>query len=91
MPEIKDSRGNRWLTTCIFHDKEPLKIIKKLNENQIESRPLWKPMHLQPVFKNAKRYVNGVSERLFKKGICLPSPTAISNEEISKICELIRN
>ena len=91
MPEIKNSRGNRWLTTCIFHDKDPMKVMKKLNKNQIESRPLWKPMHLQPVFKNAKKYVNGVSEKLFKKGLCLPSPTAISNEEILKICELIRN
>ena len=89
MPEIKDSRGNRWLTTLTFKDKNPLKVMEKLKDNQIESRPLWKPMHLQPLFKNSKNYLNGVSEELFKKGLCLPSGTKLTKKDVKKICEVI--
>ena len=89
MPEIKDSRGNRWLTTLTFKDKNPLKVMEILRDNQIESRPLWKPMHLQPLFKNSKNYLNGVSEELFKKGLCLPSGTKLTKKQVKKICEVI--
>jgi len=89
MPEIKNSRGNRWLTTALF-DKDPLKIQEVLFKNEIESRPLWKPMHLQPLFKNAKSYLNGKSEGYFKKGLCLPSGTAMSDEEVEKVAKIIK-
>ncbi len=89
MPEIKDSRGNRWLTTLTFKDKNPLKIMEALKDNQIESRPLWKPMHLQPLFRDAKCYLNGISEELFKKGLCLPSGTTLTKKDVKKICEVI--
>jgi len=89
MPEIEDSRGNRWLTTLTFKDKNPLKVMEVLKENQIESRPLWKPMHMQPLFKNNKAYLNGVSEGLFKKGLCLPSGSALEKADIKKVVEVI--
>jgi degT/dnrJ/eryC1/strS aminotransferase family protein len=61
-----------------------------LDKLGIESRPLWKPMHLQPVYKNSPAYVNGVSEELFKKGLCLPSGPMISDEDAKFIIESIR-
>lgn len=61
-----------------------------LNKLGIESRPLWKPMHLQPVYKNSPAYVNGVSEELFKKGLCLPSGPMISDEDAKFIIESIK-
>ena len=51
----------------------------------IESRPLWKPMHTQPVFKDAPAYVNGVSERLFSQGLCLPSGPYVSDEDAMRV------
>jgi UDP-N-acetylbacillosamine transaminase len=90
MPEIKHSRGNRWLTTLTFKDKNPMKVLEVLRKNKIESRPLWKPMHLQSVFKECKSYNNGVCEDLFKKGLCLPSGSALKDEEIERICELVK-
>ena len=90
MPEIENSQGNRWLTSLIFKDMDPFDVIDKLAKNSIESRPLWKPMHLQPVFKNAKSFINGTSENLFKKGLCLPSGTALEDKDIKNICEIIK-
>lgn len=57
----------------------------------IEARPLWKPMHLQPVYKNAPAYVNGVSERLYKTGICLPSGPWVIDEDVKYIVETIKS
>ncbi len=60
-----------------------------LDAHQIESRPLWKPMHKQPIYRNAPAYVNGVSEEIFKKGICLPSGPCVSDEDLEYICDCI--
>ena len=60
-----------------------------LDKEGIESRPLWKPMHKQPVYKDAPAYVNGVSEGLFKRGLCLPSGPMVSEEDIHRIIETI--
>ena len=57
----------------------------------IESRPLWKPMHKQPVYKNAPAYINGVSESLFKVGLCLPSGPCVTDEQVSYIIESIKS
>ncbi len=89
MPEIKNSKGNRWLTTLIFKKTNPFKIIEVLEKQNIESRPLWKPMHLQSVFKDSLSIINGKSEKLFLSGICLPSGTTMSKEDIQKISNLI--
>ena len=61
-----------------------------MNEAQIEARPLWKPMHKQPVFRNAPAYVNGVSEALFKVGVCLPAGPWVGEEEVRYIVSKIK-
>lgn len=84
---------NRWLTALYFDDKngydlrENLRL--KLLEKNIESRPLWKPMHLQPVFKDFPYYGSSVSENLFSKGICLPSGSNLTLEEKDRIKRVI--
>ncbi|MBP1539315.1 MAG: aminotransferase class I/II-fold pyridoxal phosphate-dependent enzyme [Prevotella sp.] len=62
-----------------------------LDALNIESRPLWKPMHKQPVYKNAPAYVNGVSEALFKVGMCLPAGPYVSDDDVRFICEAIKS
>ena len=91
MPEIENSKGNRWLTTLTFKRTDPFKVIAKLDENNIESRPLWKPMHRQPLFEGVKYYDNGVSDKLFASGLCLPSGTVMEYNDVVKISELIRS
>ena len=59
-------------------------------ERKIEARPVWKPMHKQPVFKNAPAYVNGVSEALFKVGMCLPAGPMVTDEDIEYIVQSIK-
>ena len=61
-----------------------------LDKVGIESRPLWKPMHKQPVYEGSPAYVNGVSEELFKTGLCLPSGPCVSDEDIRYIVEQIK-
>ena len=82
--------SNRWLT-CILVDpsknkgltREEIRLAME-NEN-IETRPLWKPMHQQPVFASSKNYLNGVSDKLFENGLCLPSGSNLSEEEFERI------
>lgn len=78
--------SNRWLT-CILIESTTLREKIRLNllALNIESRPLWKPMHLQPVFKECPSYISGVSEGLFQKGLCLPSGSNISKIDLDKI------
>jgi len=90
MPEIDGSRGNRWLTTLIFEKKDPIAIIKALEDVNAESRPLWKPMHLQPLFSDSLAFVDGYSEQIYRYGICLPSPTATTNEELMRVIKVIK-
>ena len=61
-----------------------------LDEAGIEVRPLWKPMHKQPVYQDAPAYVNGVSESLFKRGLCLPSGPMVSDEDVERIVRVIK-
>ncbi|CAA6804619.1 MAG: Lipopolysaccharide biosynthesis protein RffA [uncultured Sulfurovum sp.] len=91
MPEVGESAGNRWLSTALFKKTEPLKIIEALEEVNVESRPLWKPMHMQYLFKDSQRFVDGTSEQFFRQGICLPSPTQCSNKELNRVVEVIQN
>ena len=84
--------SNRWLT-CILVDPKlnnglTREIIRlALDEENIESRPLWKPMHQQPIFANCKSYINGVSDKLFDEGLCLPSGSNLTDEEFNRIFE----
>ncbi len=90
-PEPKGVVSNRWLTTMAINSENTMneKIRLLLEKNNIESRLLWKPMHLQPVFKNAPSYLNGVSESLFDTGLCLPSGTSLTENQIDLIIEKI--
>ncbi len=90
MPEIKNSKGNRWLTTLTFKKTDPFQMIKQLNAINAESRPLWKSMHLQPLFKNALHFTDGTSEKLFKIGLCLPSPTNVPLDELKRVVKVIQ-
>lgn len=92
-PEAKGSYANRWLT-CIVLDKQhrrtPDDIRLALEKENIESRPLWKPMHMQPVFKGAPYYGNGVSESLFERGLCLPSGSNLSEEDLGRVVSVVK-
>ncbi len=90
MPEIDKSFGSRWLTTITFDKNNPMYILRVLKKENIESRPLWKPMHLQPIFKDCKFYGGDVSQKLFQKGLCLPSGTALKLEQIERIGDIIK-
>ena len=90
-----DMGPNYWLSTIRFEDgkhtidKELLPLMEKLSAANIETRPLWKPMHLQPVYKDGPAYVNGISEKLFSCGLCLPSGPYVGEEEIDYIVKNI--
>jgi UDP-N-acetylbacillosamine transaminase len=91
MPEIQNSYGNRWLTTLLLPEHTSPEILRLfLEEHNIESRPLWKPMHAQPLFSDAKGRLSGVSDNFFRRGICLPSGSSMRNEEVLKISHLIK-
>ena len=94
MPEAPYGRSNRWLTTLTV-DAERIgagrdDVIRLLDRENIEARPVWKPMHCQPVFANARAFGGSVSERLFETGLCLPSGTGLRNEQIARIAGLVR-
>ncbi len=90
MPEIENSKGNRWLTTLTFEKTDPLRVINELEKVNAELRPLWKSMHLQPLFKDAINFTDGTSLKLFKNGICLPSPTNAPLQELKRVTKVIK-
>jgi dTDP-4-amino-4,6-dideoxygalactose transaminase len=83
--------SNRWLTTILIDpeitgtDREQVRLA--LEKENIETRPLWKPMHLQPIFSGYTAYINGVSQGLFDKGLCLPSGSNMSDEDRDSVME----
>ncbi len=82
--------SNRWLTCILTKSfKVREKIRNALNQFNIESRPLWKPMHLQPIFSACPTYLNGNSADLFKKGLCLPSGSNLSKKDLQHIVSII--
>lgn len=90
LKEIQPSFSNRWLTTIIVDPEKTGGIScddihRALEMDNIETRPLWKPMHLQPIFEKYPSYTNGVSERLFNFGLCLPSGSNMSNEDLDRV------
>ncbi|WP_298540285.1 aminotransferase class I/II-fold pyridoxal phosphate-dependent enzyme [uncultured Aquimarina sp.] len=84
--------SNRWLT-CIETTSYELRegIRAALAEENIESRPLWKPMHRQPVFADCDAYLNGISDDLFDRGLCLPSGSNLEKEDLFRIVSVIKN
>ena len=88
----EDYDSNFWLTTVTFEkDVDTVVLCKALNAAGIEARQLWKPMHMQPVYQDAPAYINGVSENLFRTGICLPSGPWVSDEDVRYIVETIKS
>jgi dTDP-4-amino-4,6-dideoxygalactose transaminase len=91
--EPAETRCNRWLSTVVFNGysegtTEKLRVF--LEKEKIESRPLWKPLHLQPIFQDYPSYINGVSEDLFSKGLCLPSGSSLTRDEQTRILSLTK-
>ncbi|MBO5828067.1 MAG: DegT/DnrJ/EryC1/StrS family aminotransferase [Paludibacteraceae bacterium] len=88
-----DFDSNFWLSTILIDENktgvnyETLRV--ELDTKNIETRPLWKPLHLQPVFSSAPAYVDGTSERLFHQGLCLPSGPCVSDEDVNYIVDSI--
>ncbi|BCW20197.1 pyridoxal-5'-phosphate-dependent protein [Arthrobacter sp. NtRootA9] len=90
---LNDSQDNCWLTSVTVDPElagfDSSDLMGALAEENIESRPLWKPMHLQPVFSDARSYVSGASELLFRQGITLPSGSSLTDEEVDAVCKSI--
>jgi dTDP-4-amino-4,6-dideoxygalactose transaminase len=90
-PEREGFVSNRWLTTILtksFNQREAIRLA--LEKENIDSRPLWKPMHLQPVFKEAQYLGGNVAEDLFDRGLCLPSGTAMTERDLERVVGIIK-
>ncbi|MBH8567921.1 aminotransferase class I/II-fold pyridoxal phosphate-dependent enzyme [Microvirga sp. STS02] len=97
-PEPAGSRSNRWLTTVLLSSPDPANaapaltpeaLRQHLETHNIESRPLWKPLHLQPLFVAAPMYGGAVCEDLFARGLCLPSGSAMGDAELRRVKEAL--
>ncbi|OQP56293.1 DegT/DnrJ/EryC1/StrS family aminotransferase [Niastella populi] len=88
----KEFYSNHWLSTILVDSDEysMIDIQEALHADNIDCRPLWKPMHLQPIFENDLYYGSGVSERLFEKGLCLPSGSNLTEKELNRVVNRIR-
>ena len=98
-PEAPGSRSNRWLTTILLNSPDsdtespvitPETLRQHLETHNIESRPVWKPLHLQPLFAQAPMYGGVVCEDLFARGLCLPSGTAMGDVELRRVAGALR-
>jgi pyridoxal phosphate-dependent aminotransferase EpsN len=97
MPEAEFGRSTKWLTALTINaektDLKPMDIINWLNEANIEARPVWKPLHLQPLFEGLKYFKHSdesVSDRLFDTGICLPSGSNMTVEQQQRVIDQVR-
>ena len=95
MPIVEPDAVNYWLT-CLTIDSSESKanaasVIKALEAADIEARPLWKPLHLQPVFQECRYYGSGIEEKLFFDGLCLPSGSGLTEEERVKVIANVRS
>jgi dTDP-4-amino-4,6-dideoxygalactose transaminase len=92
--EIEEAFSNRWLTTILINSSDDKGLTREdvraaLERENIESRPLWKPMHLQPVFKDNPVFTNSNSEMLFHKGLCLPSGSDLTMNDLDRVISCI--
>lgn len=91
MPINAWNEPNYWLSVITVKGKvRPDNIMDALLNEDIESRPVWKPMHMQPIFAGCDYIGNGVSEDLFNNGVCLPSDTKMTDEDLSLVCDVIK-
>jgi dTDP-4-amino-4,6-dideoxygalactose transaminase len=92
--ELPSSRANRWLTTILLEPAEtnatPEALRQHLEVRKIESRPLWKPLHQQPLFADAPMYGGAVCDDLFARGLCLPSGTAMTDDDLRRVVRALR-
>jgi pyridoxal phosphate-dependent aminotransferase EpsN len=94
MPEAPYGRSNRWLTTLTIDpaafgaNREEVRV--ELERHNIESRPLWKPMHLQPLYETSPTIGGSISERLFENGLCLPSGSSLTTGQHDRVVEIVR-
>jgi pyridoxal phosphate-dependent aminotransferase EpsN len=95
MPEPSYSRSNRWLTTLTIDPGRfgatRHQVIDALAADNIEARPVWKPMHLQPVYEGVRMFGGSFCERVFDEGICLPSGTNMSEDDIDRVVGIVRS
>ncbi len=90
----EDFDSNYWLTSIVIDPavagftREDVRL--KMEEENIETRPLWKPMHLQPVFEGVPYYGGSVAERLFEDGLCLPSGSTLTDGDVERVCDVIK-
>jgi dTDP-4-amino-4,6-dideoxygalactose transaminase len=95
MPEATYGQGTRWLTVMMIDPEKNLstpEIVRlALEARNIEARPVWKPMHMQPVFSSARSIGGQVASRLYEQGLCLPSGTAMSDDDVDRISQIVRD
>ena len=91
MPINDWNEPNYWLSCLTLSGQvKPLDIMEALEKENIESRPIWKPMHMQPVFEGYDFIGEGVSEKIFESGVCLPSDTKMSDKDLNRVCNVIK-
>ena len=91
MPSNEWDAPNYWLSSITLTGKvRPIDIFNALETENIESRPVWKPMHLQPFFEKYDFVGEGISEKLFENGVCLPSDTKMTDEDLERVVETIK-
>lgn len=91
MPDNEWDDSNRWLSCITLHGNiKPLDVIEALEKENIESRPIWKPMHRQPFFNKYDFLATGVADQLFEQGVCLPSDTKMTDEDLARVVRVIR-
>jgi len=91
MPVNVWNEPNFWLSCITLSGKvEPLKTLEALERENIESRPIWKPMHMQPFYRDCGFLGSGVSQKIFEHGLCLPSDTKMTDDDLNRVCEIIK-
>ena len=91
MPVNEWNEPNYWLSCITLSGAvKPLDIMEALEKDNIESRPIWKPMHMQPVFEKYDFIGGGVSKKIFESGVCLPSDTKMTDEDLYRVCDVIK-
>ena len=91
MPINDWNEPNYWLSVMTLNGSvRPLDVMEALEKENIESRPVWKPMHMQPFFAEYDYFGSDVSEKLFENGVCLPSDTKMTDEDLNRICSIIK-
>lgn len=90
MPENDWNEPNFWLTAILVDGIDPNNLMDELEKENIESRPIWKPMHLQPIFEQYDYIGENISEELFKKGICLPSDSKMTDEDLNRVVVAVK-